>query len=1197
MNGAQLEPLVRDLRRRVEAHATRDLSDAQLLEQFASRRDEAAFAALMCRHGGMVWHVCRHVLHQEQDAEDAFQASFLVLALKAASLRRAQGLANWLYGVAYRVAMNARRKLTRRQAHEGRKAAATSRTLPATQAVHELQTLLHEEINQLPAKYRVTLVLCGLEGKSKSEAAKELGWKEGTVSGRLARARKMLAARLARRGVLLSAAWAATTLGAAAGAAVIPSTLVWATSDAALHLAAGKALTAGIVSGRVAALMKGALKATPPTKLKLALTVVLGLVLLGAGAGLVAYGAFTNKPTPFSREPRASAGDDKPAPQGKHPRVDLYGDPLPAGTVARLGTIRFRHYDVEAMGLSPDGRVLITKSCEDGTICAWEADSGKLLWRTRSGSLPGVNGNGLLNASFSPDDRFVAEICDCRPANGMAECIFLCDARDGKVLHRFPAEGGFKSVWEAVFSPDSKVIAANIEGTIYLWGTETGRQIAKCVDEIPAAATIRFSSDGKTLLCASGGNTVNVSHWDVAKRINTGVVGLKVKEAFWCQALSDDGRLLAVAAGLTGQVPRFGPPPTSTLQLFDTTTGKECCTFQGDTAGIQALVLSRDARTLIGVSPDKGERLSTISVWDTNSGELKSRFPLHLPSSYHLGVTPDGGKLFTSTSSNHGWLAHGPAEAAVRWWDATTGKELMTKPAHEDRVECVCFTPDGRFLLSAAHDDTLRVWDVASARSLHRVSPEGRYATALSVVSSQGTFLSGGGDDKLCLYNWVTGRCLDSFASPPEPEKVPVMMKSSNHISAFIVSADGRSALSLRACFRGLSGDAECFFDFWDLAARKVRKSSAMPRGVRFSHFLPDGKRFIGFRVAGNWDAADVVVVDVETGQIQAALQHADRQWMNMATAADGRTLVTATTHAWQWGPGWIGTGPHAIHVWELSSAKECMTITLKEKGPDDRSDRIAVAPDCRTIVTVSHGSALRFWDMVTGEELLRRTGATARVTSLAFSPDGKFLATGHADSTILLWDVSFIGEHYKSMLANADGRQVAAWWEDLASSDAGKAHQAVGRLIAAGDSATAFLRAKLVPAPEAGGRVSGLIADLDANGFARREDASRELERLLPQVRPALVNALAKPQSLEVRRRIESLLALPTPLVRDAQSLRDVRAVQVLERIAATGADATRPAAGEHLKRLAAGAPDARLTQEAKAGVERLAKSATAKP
>src|SRR5262245_28743856 len=204
--------------------------------------------------------------------------------------------------------MNARRKATRRQAHESRKAAATPRALPAADALHELQALLHEEIDHLPAQYRVTVVLCGLEGKSKSEAAQELGWKEGTVAGRLARARKMLEARLARRGVLLSAAWAATILGVEAGAAVIPSTLVGATTDAARHLAAGKALTAGIVSSQVAALLKGALKAMWLTKCKLALTFVLGLVLLGAGAGMAAYAAFANNPT-------QSARDDKHATQ------------------------------------------------------------------------------------------------------------------------------------------------------------------------------------------------------------------------------------------------------------------------------------------------------------------------------------------------------------------------------------------------------------------------------------------------------------------------------------------------------------------------------------------------------------------------------------------------------------------------------------------------------------------------------------------------------------------------------------------------------------------------------------------------------------------------------------------------------------------------------------------------------------------
>jgi RNA polymerase sigma factor (sigma-70 family) len=1214
MNAAQLEPLMRHLRTLVETQATTDFSDAALLEQFASRRDEAAFAALMCRHGGLVWHVCRRVLHHEQDTEDAFQATFLLLALKAASLRRKQGLGNWLYGVAYRVAMNARRKAARRRIQECRRAATMPQTLPDDAAVHELQWTLHEEINRLPLKYRITLVLCGLQGKSKSEAAQELGWKVGTFSGRMARARKMLEARMVRRGVMPLAAWAATAFPAKATVALIPSTLVQATIDAALRLAAGKALSAAIVSNRVAAMTKQALHAKSVMNWNMALLFALGLGL--AGTSMAAFEAFRDEPTPIGRETEASVSDDRPAAQAKQPRVDLYGDSLPAGAVARLGTMRFRQDDIEAMGLSPDGRVLITKSCHRGSICAWEAGSGKPLWQCRPSSQWGVSrdGNGLLDVSFSPDGRMVAAICDCWSADGNAMCILLCDAKNGTVLRRIPEQGGFPtgtafrfvqdaSIWETVFSPDGKSIAVNMKGTIYLWSAETGKQIAKYVAATDADApnrlsdaAIRFSSDGKTIVSAFNGKKVN--HWDVGRRANTSVVELKTRERFWAQAMSDDGRLLAVAAGSTDAVVPFGPVLTSTLQLFDTTTGKECCEFQGDTTGIQSLVLSRDARTLIGISFETENQLSNVSVWSTRSGKLKHRFPIRVPSSFNFGVTPDGSKLYTSISSNHGQLGHGPGESVVRWWDVATGKELMTQPAHEDRINSLCFTPDGRFLLSAGHDRAVRVWDVASARNLRRVEDEGHYPTKLSVVSAQGTFLSAGGGDELCLFNSATGRRLQSLGLPPKPRAANAILEPYHRVNDFVVSPDGSKATSLRACYTKLSGDADYFFDFWDLAAREFRKSSAVPENVWFSHFHPDGKRFIGHLSAGDWDSAGPAVVNLETGQIEAALQHRDRPGKISATALDGRMLVTATADSWRsHNYRWVGTGPHAIHVWELHSAKECLTIPVKESGSGDHCNQIAVAPDCRTTVTVSHGETLHFWDMMTGEEVLRFAGAGAQITSLAFSPDSKLLATGHSDSAILLWDLMPVREHYESLLSKPDARQLAAWWEDLASTDARKAHQAIGRLIAAGDSATALLRTKLLPAPEARDRIAGLIADLDDDRFARREKASAALKRLLPQVRPALEKALAKTPSSEVRRRIESLLALPDLVVHDLQLLREIRGVQALEQIAALRPDATRSAALDFLKNLAAGAPEGRLTHEAKAAVDRLVKRGMAKP
>jgi RNA polymerase sigma factor (sigma-70 family) len=257
-------------------------SDAHLLHRFAKDRDEAAFAALMERHGPMVMGVCRRVLRDAHAADDAFQATFLVLVRKAASLRRPHLLGNWLYGVAYRVALQAR-AVAARQPALGRQV----EEMPAAAVVDEkvwdeLRPVLDAEINQLPDKYRVPVVLCHLEGKTYAEAARALGWAEGTVSGRLARAREKLRKRLSHRGVSLSAAAVAAVL-CQKGSAAVPAALAQTTLRAALLAATGKAVTAGLVSAQAIALSQTALKLTLAFKLKvLAAVVVLG----AAGTGV-----------------------------------------------------------------------------------------------------------------------------------------------------------------------------------------------------------------------------------------------------------------------------------------------------------------------------------------------------------------------------------------------------------------------------------------------------------------------------------------------------------------------------------------------------------------------------------------------------------------------------------------------------------------------------------------------------------------------------------------------------------------------------------------------------------------------------------------------------------------------------------------------------------------------------------------------
>jgi RNA polymerase sigma factor (sigma-70 family) len=259
------------------------LGDGELLGCFIERRDEAAFAALVKRHGPMVWGVCRRLLSRH-DAEDAFQAAFLVLVRKAASIAPRELVGNWLYGVAHQTALQARRTAARRRARE-----VQVTVMPDAAAVQpdrwpDVQPLLDQELSRLPDIYRAVIVLCELEGRTRKEVARQLEVPEGTVAGRLARARALLAKRLSARGVVLSGGALAVLLAQNAASAGVPESVASSTISAAGCFAAGQAAAAGPVSVKVAALTEGVLKAMLMSKLKAAVAVVLVLGFLATGA-------------------------------------------------------------------------------------------------------------------------------------------------------------------------------------------------------------------------------------------------------------------------------------------------------------------------------------------------------------------------------------------------------------------------------------------------------------------------------------------------------------------------------------------------------------------------------------------------------------------------------------------------------------------------------------------------------------------------------------------------------------------------------------------------------------------------------------------------------------------------------------------------------------------------------------------------
>jgi RNA polymerase sigma factor (sigma-70 family) len=263
------------------------LPDSQLLDRFLSGRDaEAAFAALVSLHGPMDWDLCQCILRDEHDAEDAFQATFMILVQKARAIRRRDSIGPWLYGVARRVAMRAKTTAARRRACEGKPPKMLA-TTTADRAPQEEIELLHEEVDRLAEKYRAAVVLCYFQGRSHSQAARLLNCPVSTVSIRLSRARELLRARLSRRGVALPAAWAGVTLVPASTSAAAPAVLAESTIVAAIRVAAGKTATAAVVSNPVAKLIEGALGISVLQRLAVSAAGVSAIGFLAAAAILL----------------------------------------------------------------------------------------------------------------------------------------------------------------------------------------------------------------------------------------------------------------------------------------------------------------------------------------------------------------------------------------------------------------------------------------------------------------------------------------------------------------------------------------------------------------------------------------------------------------------------------------------------------------------------------------------------------------------------------------------------------------------------------------------------------------------------------------------------------------------------------------------------------------------------------------------
>ncbi|HLN31397.1 MAG TPA: sigma-70 family RNA polymerase sigma factor [Gemmataceae bacterium] len=1174
MAPAQLGTVLRYIHTLAHGQNQCNSADGELLRQFTLHRDQPAFAALVRRHGRLVWGVCRHVLRHDQDAEDAFQATFLVLALKAGSIRKQETVASWLHGAAYRRAMQIKRKAARRRAHEDRARQDRSGNSSSEEALRDLQELLDLEVQRLPDKYRAPFVLCCLEGMSKAEAASQLGWKEGTVSGRLARARLQLLQRLAKQGVALSAALSVAALATTAASAAPPAELVQATVRTMMAVVQQGTLS-GVVSTEIVSTVRGVSRALAAAKIK-----VITALLLMAGA---AAGSATVLLQPAGVVQQAVAKQEALEAPGQEAdqviaepqtsaRTDLYGDPLPPGAIARMGTVRLRQGSSTAYlsaAASPDGKFIATSG--DDSIRLWNASTGKLLWRMNTPRY-----GALL---FSPDGKWLA-------VPSAAGGVCLLDPATGRLERRLPDAAQCHT-----FSPDSRfLVTQGKKGTLIVWDTATGKQ-THCLEcgagGQDEGATAAYTPDGKTLVTLSLKR--RLCRWNLATGNLRKSVTLSLPR--WrTLGLSPDGRTLAVVPG-----------SKEAVQLWDTESGTERLKLQGELAcSWYGLAFTADSKTLATNWTREDSGKDVLSIWDTGTGKLQRRFELPGRALGQLDFMPDGRTLLSA-----------PGGPLVRLWDTMTGRELLQWPAHQQPVTSVCFMPDGRSLLSGSYDGTVRLWDTANGQFRRTLSEQyGSANNGIAVLQDGKTMLASCDDGAVRLYDIATGKVLDRLPVEDDPKASP---ERTCQVRWLVHHGQTVAVYSARS-HSPLEKGPHAFFDTWDIiTGKRLLRRPEEEDNLQVLALSPDARIYASYidgstgpQLPVKADArlkkgstvpptgpAQVVLKETATGRRLLTLPQPDQYGHQQAFSQDGRTLVTATYRIRYEGNQYV-YDRHALHFWELATGKERLRITAPETGRESCFASLMFSPDGRMLASVrgTHTSGMiQFWDVATGNELLRRTGYDAPVyVALAFSLDGKTLASAHGDGTILLWDLSEARQALKRAPVVANETQVEGWWAELKDADAPKAYVAAWKLIAAPEEAVRTLRKHLVPATSVSSdNLRQLLDDLDSNQFALRKAATQELAVLEELAIPALREALGCNPSAEKRQRIEALLALPR-IVRSRVTLQNVRAVEVLEQIAT-------PEAKEVLATLARGAPAARLTQEARASLERLKRGGSPVP